>query len=167
MQIGDHIQEHLDSLEKVKSWPTPSNQETVRELLFQTDSRILNAIYRGINLFHQSAANIEMLVMNINQCTKEDIKKYVHVHPDTFFQLCLQLAYFKTHNHKPAATYETGSTRRFYCGRTETVRTCSPEVVAWCRSMINQSTVGISSFLFGYFYFSLGNGKKKIISLCC
>jgi carnitine O-octanoyltransferase len=105
------------------------------------DSRVLNAIHHGINLFHQSADNIEILVLNINQCTKDDIKQYVRIHPDTFFQLCLQLAYFKIHNHKPAATYETGSTRCFYRGRTETVRTCSPEVVTWCHAMTNQSTV--------------------------
>lgn len=82
-----------------------------------------------------------MLIMNVKECTKEDIKKYIHIHPDTYFQLCLQLAYFKIHNFKPAPTYETGSTRRFYRGRTETVRTCSPELVAWCRSMTNQTTV--------------------------
>lgn len=75
--------------------------------------------------------------MNVNQCTKEDIKQHVHIHPDTFFQMCLQLAYFRAHGNKPASTYETATTRRFYRGRTETLRTCSPEVVKWCRAVTN------------------------------
>ncbi len=102
---------------------------------------MINAVHRGINLFYQLANDVELIVRNVNQCTKEDIKQYVRFHPDTFFQLCLQLAYFKLHDHKPASTYETAPTRRFYRGRTETGRTCSKEAVAWCRAMTNQSTV--------------------------
>jgi carnitine O-octanoyltransferase len=123
------------------------NPKTVRELIFIHDSRVINGIDRAINLFYQSAANIEIIVSNVKQCTKEDIKQYIRVHPDTFFQLCLQLAYFKLNGNKPASTYETASTRRFYRGRTETVRTCSPESVAWCHAMTNpkdQLTVKLS-----------------------
>ncbi|CAF3947030.1 unnamed protein product [Rotaria sp. Silwood2] len=141
-QIGDHIQHHIDSLEKINSWPIlsdPYNKIIVRELLFIYDSRVLNTIKHAITLFHQSADNIEIIVINVNQCTKEDIKQYIRIHPDTFFQLCLQLAYFKLHGHKPASTYETASTRRFYRGRTETLRSCTPEVVAWCRAMTNSN----------------------------
>ncbi|CAF3492794.1 unnamed protein product [Rotaria socialis] len=138
IHIGDYIQNHIDTLEKIDSWPIPSdpdNKIIVHELLFIYDSHVLNVINHAINLFHQSAENIDIFVTNVNQCTKEDIKQYVRIHPDTYFQLCLQLAYFKLHGNKPASTYETASTRRFYRGRTETVRTCSPEVVAWCRAM--------------------------------
>ncbi|CAF2098170.1 unnamed protein product [Rotaria magnacalcarata] len=138
VHIGDYIQNHIDTLEKIDSWPIPSdpdNKIIVHELLFIYDSHVLNAINHAINLFHQLAENIDIIVTNVNQCTKEDIKQYVRIHPDTYFQLCLQLAYFKLHGNKPASTYETASTRRFYRGRTETVRTCSPEVVAWCRAM--------------------------------
>ncbi|CAF3609815.1 unnamed protein product [Rotaria sp. Silwood1] len=141
-QIGDHIQNHIDSLEKINSWPIlsdPYNKIIVRELLFIYDSRVFDAINRAVKLFYHSADNIEIKAINVTQCTKEDIKQYVRIHPDTFFQLCLQLAYFKLHGHKPAPTYETASTRRFYRGRTETARTCTPEVVAWCRAMTNSN----------------------------
>ncbi|CAM4777815.1 unnamed protein product [Rotaria magnacalcarata] len=142
VHIGDYIQNHIDTLEKIDSWPIPSdpdNKIIVHELLFIYDSHVLNAINHAINLFHQLAENIDIIVTNVNQCTKEDIKQYVRIHPDTYFQLCLQLAYFKLHGNKPASTYETASTRRFYRGRTETVRTCSPEEVAWCRAMVNRN----------------------------
>jgi len=96
---------------------------------------IINAIHRGVNLFTQTANNIDLLVRDVHQCTKDEIKNYVRIHPDMFFQLSLQLAYYKIHDFKPAPTYETASTRRFYRGRTETLRACTTEVVQWCRSM--------------------------------
>ncbi|CAF1274412.1 unnamed protein product [Adineta steineri] len=138
LQIGDHIQYLIDSFEKTNSWSKSAysyDKKTVQELRFISDTYILNSINRATTLFSQLADDIEVLVINVEQCTKEDIKQYVRIHPDTFFQLCLQLAYFKSHNYKPAPTYETAATRRFYRGRTETSRTCSPEVIAWCRSM--------------------------------
>ena len=135
------MQYHIDILEKVDSWPTPANRDTLQELAFRSDARVIEAIHRGINMFSQLAGDVELLVTNVDQCTKEDIKQHVRIHPDTFFQLCLQLAYFKLHDHKPAPTYETAATRRFYRGRTETARTCTNEAVAWCRAMTSQSSV--------------------------
>jgi carnitine O-octanoyltransferase len=89
----------------------------------------LNSINHAITLFTRSAKDIEVLVTNVNQFTKKDIKQHVRIHPDTFFKL---------HGFKPTPTYETESTRRFDRGRTETLRTCSLELVVWCRAMTNQ-----------------------------
>ncbi|CAH1238849.1 CROT [Branchiostoma lanceolatum] len=61
------------------------------------------------------------------------------LHPDGLIQLSLQLAYYRTYG-KPAPTYETASTRKFYMGRTETCRTCTPEAVAFCRAMVDRNT---------------------------
>ena len=41
---------------------------------------------------------------------------------------------------RPAPTYETATTRAFYHGRTETVRSCSLEAVEWCKEMCNQDS---------------------------
>lgn len=49
-------------------------------------------------------------------------------------QMAIQLAHHRMHG-EPAATYETGHTRAFYHGRTETIRACSVESVAFCRAM--------------------------------
>ena len=41
----------------------------------------------------------------------------------------------------PAApTYETASTRQYYHGRTETLRSCTPELTEFCRAVIAKST---------------------------
>lgn len=44
--------------------------------------------------------------------------------------MALQLAYYKLER-KPCATYETGHTRLFFHGRTDTIRTCSVESKAF------------------------------------
>ena len=53
------------------------------------------------------------------------------------FQLFLQLAYARIHgsNH-PASVYETATTRQFRNGRTETIRSCTVESVAWMKALI-------------------------------
>lgn len=57
-------------------------------------------------------------------------------HPDTVFQLCMQLAYTRIHGiDHPASVYETATTRKFCCGRTETIRSCTIEAVAWMRAI--------------------------------
>ena len=37
---------------------------------------------------------------------------------------------------EPAATYESAATRKFQRGRTETIRSCSAESLAFCRAML-------------------------------
>lgn len=63
------------------------------------------------------------------------LRKY-NVHPDTFVQVCLQYAYYKLHG-KPAPTYETATTRKFYNGRTETVKSCTNEALMFSKAMMD------------------------------
>ena len=60
--------------------------------------------------------------------------KRLKLHPDFFMQMAIQLAYHRMHG-QFVATYETGHTRAFFHGRTDTVRTLSTESVAWVRAM--------------------------------
>lgn len=53
-------------------------------------------------------------------------------------QMALQLAYYKQIG-QPCATYETGSTRAFRRGRTETIRTLSTDSYAFCKAMEDSS----------------------------
>lgn len=60
-------------------------------------------------------------------------------HPDSYVQMCLQLAYVSLHG-KPAPCYETATTRKFYKGRTETVRSCTTECLEWVASMLDNKS---------------------------
>jgi carnitine O-palmitoyltransferase 1 len=54
--------------------------------------------------------------------------------PDPWVQMALQLAYFRDQG-RFDQTYESGMTRLFKYGRTETIRTVSDDSCAWVRSM--------------------------------
>jgi len=56
--------------------------------------------------------------------------------PDSFIQIAIQMAYIKMYG-CPAAHYESASTRKFTSGRTETIRTCLPEIVDFAVDLLN------------------------------
>jgi carnitine O-acetyltransferase len=58
--------------------------------------------------------------------------KTLGVSPDAFFQVALQAAYLREHA-APCATYESANLRKFLHGRTETIRSCTPEAAAFAR----------------------------------
>ncbi|EYC38035.1 hypothetical protein Y032_0748g2028 [Ancylostoma ceylanicum] len=64
-----------------------------------------------------------------------DLVREEKLYTDTIVQIALQLAFLKTHG-SFAPIYETASTRKFYHGRTETVRGCTHEMVAFGRSVM-------------------------------
>jgi len=90
--------------------------------------------------------------------------KQKKLHPDSFVQLAMQLAYYRLHKKyvasaynliffkanegddskmyhiaslRPGSCYETAMTRKFYHGRTETMRPCTQEAVNWCKAMMD------------------------------
>ncbi|KHJ86645.1 Choline/Carnitine O-acyltransferase, partial [Oesophagostomum dentatum] len=62
------------------------------------------------------------------------------LYADTIVQIAIQLAFYRTHG-RFAPIYETASTRKFYHGRTETVRGCTHELVAFVRAITEQKSV--------------------------
>ncbi|OQR96495.1 choline/Carnitine O-acyltransferase [Thraustotheca clavata] len=57
---------------------------------------------------------------------------------DGVMQMAIQLAHFRLHGHF-VSTYESASTAAFKHGRTETIRSCTNEAVAFCKAMQNSS----------------------------
>eukprot|EP01125_Pyxidicula_operculata_P022539 TRINITY_DN926_c0_g1_i9.p1 TRINITY_DN926_c0_g1~~TRINITY_DN926_c0_g1_i9.p1 ORF type:complete len:572 (+),score=70.34 TRINITY_DN926_c0_g1_i9:40-1755(+) len=77
-------------------------------------------------------------ILHFNKWGTNRIQK-AGVSPDTFIQMVLQLSYYRMHG-KGTATYETGHTRYFLHGRTETVRTFSEEVLQFLKSFDTPSS---------------------------
>ncbi|CAM9324436.1 peroxisomal carnitine O-octanoyltransferase isoform X1 [Lampetra fluviatilis] len=109
--------------------PLPQPQE----LRFRLDERILSDIAHSEALYNRQAKDLQVVSLAFTAFGKLLIKQR-GLHPDTYVQLALQLAYYRLHG-RPGCCYETASTRKFYHGRTETMRPCTPEAVAWCRAM--------------------------------
>ncbi|KAM6201358.1 peroxisomal carnitine O-octanoyltransferase isoform 2-T2 [Rhynchocyon petersi] len=117
--------------EKVRAIPLPE------ELVFSIDEKIVNYIKEAKAQFLKQASDLEVVCYAFTSFGKKLTKKK-RLHPDTFVQLALQLAYYRLHG-RPGCCYETAMTRYFYHGRTETMRPCTMEAVRWCQSMQDPS----------------------------
>lgn len=117
--------------EKVRDIPLPE------ELVFTVDEKVLNDINQAKAQHLKQASDLQIVAYAFTHFGKKLTKKKM-LHPDTFIQLALQLAYYRLHG-RPGCCYETAMTRFFYHGRTETVRSCTVEAVRWCQSMQDPS----------------------------
>ncbi|DAZ93653.1 TPA: hypothetical protein N0F65_012861 [Lagenidium giganteum] len=73
--------------------------------------------------------------------TRADIAKH-NIGVDGIMQMAIQLAHFKLHN-KFVSTYESASTAAFKHGRTETIRSCTNEAVAFVNTMTNSNASSV------------------------
>ncbi|NWH71350.1 OCTC octanoyltransferase, partial [Piaya cayana] len=117
--------------DKVRDLPWPE------ELVFTVDQKVLSGIRHAKELYYNKVSDLQLVNYAFTSFGKALIKKK-ELHPDTFVQLALQLAYYKNHG-RPGCCYETAMTRRFYHGRTDTMRPCTVEAVNWCKSMLDPS----------------------------
>ncbi|KAM4705893.1 peroxisomal carnitine O-octanoyltransferase [Rhinophrynus dorsalis] len=106
-----------------------------KELVFTVDQKILNDIALAKDQYFLQVSDLQIVNYAFTSFGKMLVKQK-KLHPDTFVQLALQLAFYKLHG-RPGCCYETATTRLFYHGRTETMRPCTVEVVAWCRAMLD------------------------------
>ncbi|XP_072010364.1 peroxisomal carnitine O-octanoyltransferase [Engystomops pustulosus] len=108
------------------------------ELVFTVDQRIINDIASAKAQYHSQVSDLQLANYAFTSFGKSLVKKK-KLHPDTFVQLSLQLAFYKLHG-RPGCCYETATTRMFYHGRTETMRPCTMEAANWCRSMLDPAS---------------------------
>nr|XP_002121792.1 peroxisomal carnitine O-octanoyltransferase-like [Ciona intestinalis] len=102
------------------------------ELEFRLDEQVYDAIEEGKKVHQTFDEDLQLIVPSFTKFGKLELKK-LKIVPDVFIQICIQLAYIRLHG-KPAATYETATTRKYFHGRTETCRTCTPELEAFCEA---------------------------------
>ncbi|KAF5291724.1 hypothetical protein FQR65_LT11418 [Abscondita terminalis] len=89
-----------------------------------------------------SAANVDKLVKDFQLlCFKFEMygKEFIKMQklsPDSYIQMAMQMAFYRMHG-VPAAHYESAGTRMYVGGRTETIRSCSVESVAFAQCMLD------------------------------
>ncbi|GAA5797144.1 acyltransferase ChoActase/COT/CPT [Helicostylum pulchrum] len=104
-------------------------------LVFVLNGQIEKAIEVAEKDFEQLVGNHEMTVLAYQSFGKNLIKKF-KCSPDGFAQMAIQLAYYKMFG-TSRPTYESGQTRKFQRGRTETCRSVSDESVTFVKAMEN------------------------------
>ena len=81
--------------------------------------------------------DLQMKVLGFKGFGKGTIKTF-KLSPDSFVQMAIQLAFFRLHR-IPVATYESGGTRVYKEGRTETIRSCSQESYDFTVKMMDEN----------------------------
>ena len=110
-----------------------SNLPDPAPLRFHVSPQVQSDIATAKSAFDTVIAQHELKVQAYQGYGKGLIKKF-KCSPDAYVQMVIQLAYYKMYG-KNRPTYESASTRKFQEGRTETIRTVSDEVVAFCNAM--------------------------------
>ncbi|PIK59109.1 putative peroxisomal carnitine O-octanoyltransferase [Apostichopus japonicus] len=113
-----------------------SDEIKPEEIIFTLDDMIEEAKVHAAETYKKNAARIDPCP-GFFTLFGRNFPKEQRIHPDIFFQLAIQLAYYTKYG-KPAPCYETATTRSFYHGRTETVRSTTQEAVNWCKAMNNK-----------------------------
>eukprot|EP00295_Goniomonas_pacifica_P035322 CAMPEP_0175973358 /NCGR_PEP_ID=MMETSP0108-20121206/42745_1 /TAXON_ID=195067 ORGANISM="Goniomonas pacifica, Strain CCMP1869" /NCGR_SAMPLE_ID=MMETSP0108 /ASSEMBLY_ACC=CAM_ASM_000204 /LENGTH=453 /DNA_ID=CAMNT_0017302787 /DNA_START=144 /DNA_END=1505 /DNA_ORIENTATION=- len=108
--------------------PVARPADNVTPLPFNPSPAVLEMIPRVIADTETRRADYEVNLVAVDGVGKEDIK-VLSVSPDAFVQLSLQLAHRRATG-RSVATYESVGTVGFYHGRTETMRSATPDAVA-------------------------------------
>ncbi|CAI5454327.1 unnamed protein product [Caenorhabditis angaria] len=111
----------------------------VEKLEFQSTADLANLVNYAEKNFKDLAESFNFEIYNFKNFGSKFCKTNGKFYADTIIQIALQLAYFKTHK-KLAPTYETASSRKFYHGRTETVRSLTSEIALFFRAIENGAT---------------------------
>ncbi|XP_039913931.1 peroxisomal carnitine O-octanoyltransferase [Hirundo rustica] len=149
-------------IENEGKWKGSDNVRDIprpEELVFTVDPKIIDEIGYTKELYYKKVSDVQLVSYAFTSFGKALIRKR-KLHPDTFVQLALQLAYYKCHGH-PGCCYETAMTRRFYHGRTETVRPCTVEAVEWCKSMLDPSASNYQRLQLMHKAFAKHNKMRK------
>ncbi|KAG0238321.1 hypothetical protein BGW42_005554 [Actinomortierella wolfii] len=109
-----------------------------KHLAFKTDAETKKHIQAAEATIERISKDSDCGMLYFGEYGTTFIKKVAKVSPDAYLQMAIQLAWYKQ-NGEGCATYETGSTRAFKNGRTETIRTFSSASKAFCEGMENKS----------------------------
>ncbi|KAF9969969.1 Carnitine O-acetyltransferase mitochondrial [Actinomortierella ambigua] len=135
-RILDEVYQAEKNAEPANVSNTPLPQ--IEALKFVTNDEIHHAIQQAEINAKKMIDNVDSVLIHFNEFGSNFLKS-VKCSPDAFVQMALQLAYYR-HYGTWTPTYESASTRLFLGGRTETVRSCSVESVAFVKGFESKTS---------------------------
>ncbi|RIA89411.1 acyltransferase ChoActase/COT/CPT [Glomus cerebriforme] len=132
--IPGRIFDYIVSKEPAQDPPNSSSipLSAPQHLKWVTNSSLETTIEKAQSNIQAAIDNVDSVLLHYNEYGSNWLKS-VKISPDAFVQMGLQLAYHRQYG-KPCPTYESASTRGFLHGRTETVRSCSVDSVAFTKA---------------------------------
>ncbi|CAG9854536.1 unnamed protein product [Phyllotreta striolata] len=108
-----------------------------KKLHFNINDAIQRYIQTANANIDKLASNLDMDSFQFTSFGKEFVKSQ-KLSPDSFIQIAMQYAFYRIHK-TPGAHYESAATRKYIHGRTETIRSCSIESIAFSKTMLDSN----------------------------
>ncbi|XP_045475596.1 carnitine O-acetyltransferase-like [Harmonia axyridis] len=131
-KMGDYIIKYISGSEW-RDVPDIILRERPLKMNFLASEQMLNAMTDSAEYMEEKLNNFRIHIMNFDRYGKEFIKEN-KLSPDAIIQAALQFANFRVHN-RFVPQHETASTRRFFLGRNDTIRSCTNEVIRFLKNM--------------------------------
>ncbi|KAJ8965293.1 hypothetical protein NQ314_004222 [Rhamnusium bicolor] len=117
------------------SLPDIKLEHCPEKLEFNVNEELENYIQSANNHIDKLVDNLEIDSFQFVSFGKEFVKSQ-KMSPDSFIQIAMQYAFYRLHK-VPGAHYESAATRKYIHGRTETIRSCSIESIAFAKAMLD------------------------------
>ncbi|CAH2104729.1 unnamed protein product [Euphydryas editha] len=131
--LTDFIINYIDQNKTTES--SSSSPKDPVQLKFIVNNDVADMIKTAKNNLDKFVANLELDCFKFDEYGKNFIKSH-KMSPDSYLQMAMQYAFYSLHG-TPGAHYESAATRMYAGGRTETIRSCSPESVSFARAMLD------------------------------
>lgn len=118
--------------EPIQTEAAPVHLAPPKPLRWEVSGQVQQAIRTAEENASKLIQDLDSVLLHYHSYGSNLMKK-AQVSPDGWLQMAYQLAYYRQYG-QPCPTYESASTRKFLTGRTETVRTCSVESVAFTKA---------------------------------
>ncbi|XP_071943316.1 carnitine O-palmitoyltransferase 1, liver isoform-like isoform X2 [Antedon mediterranea] len=116
---------------------TQSSYKMPTMLIWEVNNQLSIHIERAMTFVTENNSDLDLRV-RIHEVYGKGFMKKSKISPDAYVQVALQLAYYKDAK-KFALTYEASMTRLYRMGRTETVRSLTPESCAFVKAMVEDN----------------------------
>lgn len=110
------------------------------KLSFNLSPKAHNLLQKAAASHDKLIGDLDMNYLHFTGYGKNFIKSQ-KMSPDSYVQMAIQYAFYRLHR-VPGAHYESAQTRMYEAGRTETIRSCSNESIAFARAMMESSDNG-------------------------
>uniref|UniRef100_A0A182NF90 Choline/carnitine acyltransferase domain-containing protein n=1 Tax=Anopheles dirus TaxID=7168 RepID=A0A182NF90_9DIPT len=138
--MTDFLLEYISSGKRLNTMDQPELKQGAVKLPINVSPALQSEIEQASGFVDKLATDIQMDYLHFTDYGKGFIKTQ-RMSPDSYIQMAIQYAFYRLH-HVPGAHYESAQNRMYLHGRTETIRSCSVESVAFSRAMLDRKCDG-------------------------
>ncbi|KAL5280729.1 CRAT family protein [Megaselia abdita] len=135
--MDDFVVDTLNKEDSFYDGSATDNYDGYEKINIETNPVVKKMVEMSGKNIDELAQNLHLKVLHYKGFGKEFLKAQ-KLSPDSFCQMAMQYAFYK-HYKTPAAQYESAHLRIYHQGRTETIRSCSNESVAFAKAMVEKS----------------------------